>query len=68
MPETELGRAAVGGYARHLGISDEKFLEDMGPRQSPGDVADAVIALAVNPPSNLASIFVVSAEGVTATI
>jgi len=68
MPETELGRAAVGGYARHLGISDEKFLEDMGPRQSPGDVADAVIALAVNPPSNLASIFVVSAEGVTGTV
>jgi len=61
-------QGAVTGYARHLGISGEKFLENMGPRQSPGDVADAVIALKVNPPSNPASIFVVSAGGVAATV
>ena len=37
MPETDLGRLAVNGYAQYLGVTAEKFLENMGPRQSPAE-------------------------------
>lgn len=66
MPETDLGQAAVNGYARYLGVPPEKFLENMGPRQSPSDVARAVLEVAVNPPSEAGSIFTISANGVAA--
>jgi NAD(P)-dependent dehydrogenase (short-subunit alcohol dehydrogenase family) len=66
MPETDLGQAAVNGYARYLGVPAEKFLENMGPRQSPTDVAEAVLDTAMNPPAEPGSIFTVSADGVAA--
>ena len=66
MPETQLGRAAVNGYARYLGVPPEKFLENMGARQSPADVAEAVLDLAVRPPTEAGSIFTISADGVAA--
>ena len=66
MPETDLGRAAMNGYARYLGISAEKFLENMGPRQSAANVADAVLNIAAKPPAEPGSIFTVSAEGMVA--
>ena len=66
MPETELGQAAVNGYARYLGVPAEKFLDNMGPRQSPMDVAEAVLDLAVKPPAEPGSIFTISADGVAA--
>jgi hypothetical protein len=66
MPETDLGEAAVNGYARYLGVAAEKFLENMGPRQSPTDVAEAVLDIAVKPPAEPGSIFTISADGVAA--
>ncbi|MDN5000321.1 SDR family NAD(P)-dependent oxidoreductase [Bradyrhizobium sp. GCM10027634] len=66
MPETELGQAAVTGYARYLGIPQQKFLENMGARQSPADVAEAVLVAAVKPPAEAGAIFTVSANGVAA--
>lgn len=66
MPETELGQAAVNGYAQYLGVSAEKFIENMGPRQSPTDVAEAVLDIAKKPPAELGSIFTISADGVAA--
>jgi NAD(P)-dependent dehydrogenase (short-subunit alcohol dehydrogenase family) len=66
MPETDLGQAAVNGYARYLGVAAEKFLENMGPRQSPTDVAEAVLDIAVKPPAEPGSIFTISADGVAA--
>jgi NAD(P)-dependent dehydrogenase (short-subunit alcohol dehydrogenase family) len=66
MPETDLGRAAVNGYARYLGVPADKFLENMGRRQSPGDVAQAVLDIAVKLPAESGSIFTVSADGVAA--
>ena len=66
MPETQLGRAAVNGYARYLGVPPEKFLENMGARQSPADVAQAVIDVAVKPATEAGSIFTISADGVAA--
>jgi NAD(P)-dependent dehydrogenase (short-subunit alcohol dehydrogenase family) len=66
MPETELGEAAVRGYAGYLGVPPQKFIENMGPRQSAVDVANAVVAMFKNPPSDADSIFAVSADGVAA--
>jgi NAD(P)-dependent dehydrogenase (short-subunit alcohol dehydrogenase family) len=66
MPETELGKAAVDGYARYLGVPPEKFLANMGARQSPADVAQAVLDVAVKPSAEAGSIFTISADGVAA--
>ena len=66
MPETELGQAAVNGYARYLGIPQEKFLESMGARQSPADVAEAVLEAVVKPSAKAGAIFTISADGVAA--
>lgn len=63
MPETNLGRAAVKGYAQYLGVPPEKFLENMGARQSPADVAQAVVELFINSSAKSGSIFTVSADG-----
>jgi NAD(P)-dependent dehydrogenase (short-subunit alcohol dehydrogenase family) len=63
MPETDLGRAAVNGYAQYLGVAAETFLENMGPRQSPAKVAEAVIDIAKKLPAEPGSIFTISAEG-----
>jgi NAD(P)-dependent dehydrogenase (short-subunit alcohol dehydrogenase family) len=62
----DLGQAAVNGYARYLGVPPEKFLENMGARQSPADVAEAVLDLAVRPPTEAGSTFAISADGLTA--
>jgi NAD(P)-dependent dehydrogenase (short-subunit alcohol dehydrogenase family) len=66
MPETDLGQAAVNGYAQYLSVSAEKFIENMGPRQSPTDVAKAVLDIAKKPPAEQGSIFTISADGVAA--
>jgi len=66
MPETDLGQAAVNGYAQYLGVSGEKFIDNMGPRQSPADVAKAVLDIAEKPPAEPGSIFTISADGIAA--
>lgn len=47
MPETELGRVAVEGYARYLAIAPADFIQGMRDRQSATDVADAAIQLSL---------------------
>ncbi|MBR0756397.1 SDR family oxidoreductase [Bradyrhizobium jicamae] len=66
MPETDLGQAAVNGYAQYLGVTAEKFLDNMGPRQSPTNVAEAVLDVAKKPPVEPGSIFTISANGMAA--
>jgi NAD(P)-dependent dehydrogenase (short-subunit alcohol dehydrogenase family) len=66
MPETELGKAALDGYVRYLGIPAEQFLANMGGRQSPADVARAVLNAATKPPAETGSIFTISPDGVAA--
>ncbi|MGO4702300.1 SDR family NAD(P)-dependent oxidoreductase [Dyella sp. 2RAB6] len=65
MPETELGKAAVEGYARYLGMNAADFVEGMTDRQSPEDVADAVVNLAAGARRE-ASAFLVNARGLAA--
>ena len=49
-----------------LGVTPERFLEDMGPRQSAANVADALIGIAKKPPAEPGSIFTISADGMAA--
>ena len=60
MPDTELGRRAVAGYSRYLGMSEADFIRSMGAPTSAADVADAVISLAKAPDAPGSKVFVVS--------
>ena len=64
MPQTGVGAAGVKGYAAYNGTSEAAFLEEMGPGQTPQQVADALLELIENgkPGGN----FVVSADGLAA--
>jgi NAD(P)-dependent dehydrogenase (short-subunit alcohol dehydrogenase family) len=62
MPETTLGMAAVQGYARYLGMDATEFAQGITDRQSPQDVAGAVVDLATGA-RRQASAFMVDAHG-----
>jgi NAD(P)-dependent dehydrogenase (short-subunit alcohol dehydrogenase family) len=66
MPDTELGKRAVAGYARYLGISEGDFIKGMASPPTPSDVATGVIDLLTNPDHRKESVFVVSAKGLEA--
>lgn len=65
MPETELGRVAVEGYARYLEIAPEEFIQGMRDRQSAGDVADAAIQVALGGVAGNGTIVGVSTQGLS---
>jgi NAD(P)-dependent dehydrogenase (short-subunit alcohol dehydrogenase family) len=64
MPQTDIGAAAVKGYAAYTGTSEAGFLAAMGPGQTPQQVADALLSLIgeAAPGGN----FMVSPDGVAA--
>ncbi|HET7084376.1 MAG TPA: SDR family oxidoreductase [Rhizomicrobium sp.] len=64
MPQTDIGAAAVKGYAAYSGTSEAAFLAAMGQGQTPQQVADALLKLIADaaPGGN----FIVSPEGVAA--
>ncbi len=66
MPDTELGRHAVDGYSRYLGVSPADFIQGMASPPHASDVADAVIKLAANPSQFKGKAFVVSGAGLEA--
>jgi NAD(P)-dependent dehydrogenase (short-subunit alcohol dehydrogenase family) len=66
MPDTSLGRFAVEGYAKYLGVPIEDFVSSMKGPQTPYDVANAVIELLSYPTERTGSIFTVSHEGIAA--
>jgi NAD(P)-dependent dehydrogenase (short-subunit alcohol dehydrogenase family) len=63
MPDTELGKHAVAGYARYLGISPAEFVQSMDSPPSPSDIAAGVIEVASNPAGYKGKTFVVSGKG-----
>jgi NAD(P)-dependent dehydrogenase (short-subunit alcohol dehydrogenase family) len=65
MPETELGKVAVEGYARYLGMKPTEFMECMTGRQSVADVAAAVVRIATERAAGNDTMFAVSAEGIS---
>ncbi|RUL72187.1 SDR family oxidoreductase [Dyella choica] len=66
MPDTELGKHAVAGYSRYLGLSAADFIQGMDTPPSSFDVATAVIELATNPHRCKGNAFVVSGKGLEA--
>jgi RNA polymerase sigma-70 factor (ECF subfamily) len=63
MPDTDIGKHAVAGYSRYLGISEADFLESMASPPTSSDVATAVIELATNPDRSKGKAFMVSGKG-----
>jgi len=66
MPETELGKHAVAGYARYLGVSEADFIQGMDAAPTASDVASAVIEVATNHDRTNGQLFVVSGNGLEA--
>ena len=66
MPDTELGKHAVAGYARYLGISEADFVQGMTAPPTSSDVATAVIDLVTNPDRFKENVFIVSGKGLEA--
>lgn len=63
MPDTELGKQAVAGYSRYLGISETDFIQSLDSPPTPFDVATAVIQLVTNPERAQVNVFIVSGKG-----
>jgi len=66
MPDTALGKHAVAGYSRYLGISETDFIQGMGSPPASFDVANAVIELVTNPDRPKGNVFIVSGKGLEA--
>ncbi len=66
MPDTDLGKHAVAGYARYLGISEADFLRGMVAPPTAFDVADAVMRLIVETDGLPENAFIVSGRGLEA--
>src|SRR3989440_11486051 len=66
IPETDLGKHAVAGYSRYLGMSPADFIKSMDSPPTASDVAAAVIQLATNPDHPKGTTFVVSGKGLQA--
>lgn len=66
MIETEGGARAISAYAARQGVSSEAFLSAMGPRQTPTDVAKAVLDLASGAHFDKGTAFTVGADGLKA--
>jgi NAD(P)-dependent dehydrogenase (short-subunit alcohol dehydrogenase family) len=66
MPDTLLGKHAVAGYSRYLGISAADFVRGMASPPSSSDVATAVVELATNPDRSKGNVFIVSGKGLEA--
>lgn len=64
MPDTDLGKLAVDGYTEYLGISAAEFIKGMDAPQTPQDVAQAVVSLAMERRAEEGSVFTVSAKGI----
>src|SRR5262245_21405672 len=66
MPDTELGKHAVAGYSRYLGISGADFVKSMHSPPTSSDVATGVIELLTNPDQSKGKVFIVSGKGLEA--
>jgi NAD(P)-dependent dehydrogenase (short-subunit alcohol dehydrogenase family) len=66
IPDTELGKHAVAGYSRYLGISEADFVSSMASPPTSSDVASAVMAVVANGDQSKGKVFVVSGAGLEA--
>ena len=64
--DTELGKHAIAGYSRYLGISAADFIQSMNAPPTSCIVAPAVIELVAYPDRSLGDVFIVSGKGLEA--
>jgi NAD(P)-dependent dehydrogenase (short-subunit alcohol dehydrogenase family) len=63
MPDSELGKHAVAGYSRYLGVSAADFIRGMASPPTASDVAAGVIELLTNADQSKGKVFIVSGNG-----
>ena len=63
MPDSDIGRHAVVGYSRYLGITPAEFVQGMESPPTSFDVANAAIDLVTNPDPSKGNVFVVWGKG-----
>jgi NAD(P)-dependent dehydrogenase (short-subunit alcohol dehydrogenase family) len=63
---TDLGKYAVSGYSRYLGISEADFIQGMASPPTSSGVATAAMELAINAHHSKGKVFVVSGKGLEA--
>jgi NAD(P)-dependent dehydrogenase (short-subunit alcohol dehydrogenase family) len=63
IPDTDLGKHAIAGYSRYLGISPADFVRSMASPPTSSGVATAFIELATNTSGVEGNTFVVSGRG-----
>jgi hypothetical protein len=68
MPDSEIGRHAVAGYSRYLGISKAEFIQGMESATTSSDVATAALELVTNPDPSKGNVFVVWGKGLEAAL
>jgi hypothetical protein len=66
MPETELGRYAIAGYSRYLGVCATDLVQSMEAPPTPSDIAAAIMELLKNPKGSKGNVFLVSGKGIEA--
>ena len=66
MPDTDLGKHAVAGYSRYLGVSEGDFIKSMAPPPTSSDVATGVMELLTSPNRRKETVFVVTGKGLEA--
>jgi NAD(P)-dependent dehydrogenase (short-subunit alcohol dehydrogenase family) len=66
MPDSELGKHAVAGYARYLGNSEANFIQSMDSPPTSADVAAAALEVVTHSHRSKGKVFVVSGKGLEA--
>ena len=64
--QTELGHAAVAAYAARQGITEQEYMDRMGPRLTPEKVGHGVVALLTDPAYQTGLAFGFSGKGIEA--
>jgi len=64
MPDTDVGKTAVRGNSRYLGMPAAEFIAGMSSRQTPQDVASAIVKFANHGNTQPGNTFMVSGKGV----
>jgi NAD(P)-dependent dehydrogenase (short-subunit alcohol dehydrogenase family) len=62
-PLTELGRPAVEAYAARAGVTQEQYMEQMGPPVTPEVAGNAVVELLQTQPEKVASAYLLTGAG-----
>jgi len=65
-PDADIGKHAVKGYSRYLGISEADFIRSMSSAPASSDVAKGVIDLLADPDRSKGKTFIVTGGGLEA--